>query len=182
MAHFSALIFLFLSTLTFAASSRDVTIATFNLHGFSSSSTYLKDCIQSHGGIWLIQEHWLSEHQLQHLRQLDVQYTAVSGMEDATSSGIYRGRPFGGVSICWSPDMDHVITPIVNHKHKRVVAVEVKTESENLLLISVYMPFFNSSRKEQCMAETLDAISMIDLIMLLHLHFTFYIFKPCWTK
>ena len=27
------------------------------------------------------------------------------------------------------------------------------------------MPFYNSSRREQCMAETIDAISMIDLLI-----------------
>ena len=155
-------------TLTFAATTptkTDVTIATHNLHGFSKSSKYLKECIKSHGGIWFIQEHWLSESQLHHFHQLDAQFVARSGMEDAVSSGIYRGRPFGGVSICWSPDLSHLITPITNYKHKRVVAVEFRTANNNFLLISIYMPFYNSSRREQCMAETIDAISMIDLLI-----------------
>ena len=132
-------------TLNFAATTTktDITIATHNLHGFSKSSKYLKECIKSHGGIWFIQEHWLSDSQLHHLHQLDAQFVARSGMEDAVSSGIYRGRPFGGVSICWSPDLSHVITPVTNYKHKRVVAVELRTADNNFLLISIYMPFYN---------------------------------------
>ena len=154
-------------TLNFAATTTktDITIATHNLHGFSKSSKYLKECIKSHGGIWFIQEHWLSDSQLHHLHQLDAQFVARSGMEDAVSSGIYRGRPFGGVSICWSPDLSHVITPVTNYKHKRVVAVELRTADNNFLLISIYMPFYNSSRREQCMTETIDAISMIELLI-----------------
>ena len=161
---------LFFVTLTFAASisnatKTDITMTTHNLHGFSKSSKYLKDCIKTHGGIWFIQEHWLSENQLHKFQQVDAQFVARSGMEDAVSSGIYRGRPFGGVSICWSPDLSHAITPVTNYKHKRVVAVELRTADNNFLLISIYMPFYNSSRREQCMAETIDAISMIELLI-----------------
>ena len=113
----------------------------------------------------MIQEHWLSEHKLQQLQQLDAQFVARSGMENAISSGIYRGRPFGGVAICWSPDVNHLVTPVSNFKHRRVVAVELKTDSDNILFICVYMPYFNASRREQCLTETYDAISMVELLI-----------------
>ena len=140
-------------------------IATFNLHGFSQSSQYLKESIQTHGGIWLVQEHWLSEQQLHQLQQLNCQYVARSGMEDALSSGVFRGRPFGGVALCWSPDLNHVIVPVTNYKHKRIAAVEVKTQNRNILLVTVYMPFFNGSSRAQCMNETIDAISMMEIML-----------------
>ena len=168
-----SIILLFFVKSTFAASipiQTDITIATLNLHGFSTSSNYLKDCLKSHGGIWFIQEHWLSESKLQQLQKLDVQFVARSGMEDAVSSGIYRGRPFGGVSICWSPSLSHFISPISNFKHKRIVAVELKTADGNFILISVYMPFYNAGRREQCMAETVDALSMVELLIEDHPH------------
>ena len=113
----------------------------------------------------MIQEHWLSEHQLQQLHTLDVQFVAQLGMENSLSSGIYRGRPFGGVAICWSPDLDYAVKPISNFKHKCVVAVELKTAAFDVLLISVYMPFFNSRNRDQCLDETTDAISMIELLI-----------------
>ena len=163
-----AALFVFFATITFAAftqHNRDITIATYNLHGFSKSSKYLKDCIHSHGGIWMVQEHWLSESQLHKLQQLDAQFVARSGMEDALSSGVLRGRPFGGVSICWSPDLNQYITPTTNFKHKRVVSVELNTKDRKILLISAYMPFFDTSKREQCMIETVDALSMIELLI-----------------
>ena len=101
----------------------------------------------------MIQEHWLSESKLQQLQQTDAQFVACSGMEDVVSSGIYRGRPFGGVSILWSQDLNRLVTPVTNFKHKRVVAVELKAEDGHFLIISVYMPFFNASRREQCMTD-----------------------------
>ena len=113
----------------------------------------------------MVQEHWLSEQQFHRLEQLEVQFVARSGMEETISSGVYHGRPFGGLSICWSKNLDHVVTPIANYKHKRVVAAELKGQDHNLLLISVYMPYYNASRREHCIAETLDALSVIELLI-----------------
>ena len=167
MAAIKAVFLFFLVVFQFAATIpyTDINIASFNLHGFNLSSKYLKDCVHSHKGIWLVQEHWLSNHQLPRLQQLNVQYFAQSGMEDAISSGIYRGRPFGGVAICWSADLNQFVTPLTNYKHKRVTAVELKTNELSLLIISAYMPFFNSSQRERCMNDTIDAISMIELLI-----------------
>ena len=84
-----------LVSLSFAApytNTKDITVSTFNLHGFSASSAYLKGCLNSHGGLWMVQEHLLSEQQLHLFQKLDGQFVARSGMEDAFSSGIYRGR------------------------------------------------------------------------------------------
>ena len=161
-------LFLFFVTITFASfipQTKNVTIATFNVHGLSSSTDYIRSCISSYGGIWMLQEHWLSELQLQQLQQLNTQYVARSGMEDAVTTGVFRGRPFGGVAICWSSDLNELVTPIVNYKHKRVVAVELAQASGNILLICSYMPFYNASRREHCIAETIDAIAMIELLI-----------------
>ena len=113
----------------------------------------------------MVQEHWLSEQQLPRFEQLNAQFFARSGMEDAISAGVFQGRPFGGVSICWSKNLNHVVTPISNYKHKRIVAVELKSQDRNLLLISAYMPYFNASGRNQCINETLDALSVIELLI-----------------
>ena len=142
-----------------------ITIGSHNLHGFTTSSNYHKQCIENHQGIWFCQEHWLSEQNLNKMSELGVNYVARSGMEDRIASGIYSGRPFGGVGISWSPKLDHLVNPLTDYRHKRVVAVEVRNETEQLILISVYMPFFNHSKKEECMLETIDAITMIESII-----------------
>ena len=89
-------------------------------------------------------------------------------MEDAISSGILAGRPYGGVCIAWSPKLDHLINPISNFRHKRVVAVELKTQTTPVLLICIYMPFFNSSQRAECMADTVDALTMIENLIEAH--------------
>ena len=111
------------------------------------------------------QELWLKEKQLPTLQQLKTQFIARSGMEESVSNGIMVGRPFGGVCISWSPDLNRLISPISNFRHKRVVAVELNGGSKEYLFICVYMPFYNSSNRATCMTETADAISMIDTII-----------------
>ena len=86
-------------------------------------------------------------------------------MEEAISRGILVGRPYGGASIAWSPKLDHLITPVSNSKHKRVVAIVLKDGNRDLLLLCVYMPFYNSSQRSECIAETIDAITMLETII-----------------
>ena len=142
-----------------------ICIGSHNLHGFKKSVNYHKECLSTHKGVWFSQELWLQESQLSQLQQLGVQFSARSGMGHATSAGILRGRPFGGVAIAWSHDLDHVIKPVANFRHKRVVAVELQSQNDYFLLISVYMPFFDAGNKEECLAETQDALSMVDLLI-----------------
>ena len=97
------------------------------------------------------QETWLSENCLSDLSQLGVQFEARSGMEDAIYRGIYSGRPHGGIFIAWSPDMDHVIKPLVNYKYIMVVCVEMNAQPNPIIFPSIYMPFFDTS-KRHCIA------------------------------
>ena len=104
----------------------------------------------------------MSENQLSSYQRLGTQYVAHSGMEQAVSGGLLVGRPFGGVSIAWAHDLDHLITPLTNFRHKRAVGAELKCGSDNILLLCVYMPFYDASRRSTCMLETLDTLSMLE--------------------
>ena len=102
------------------------------------------------------------------MQQLGTQYVARSGMEDSIANGILQGRPFGGVCIAWSPGLNQAIRPLSNFCHKRIVGVELKSNDRDLILLSVYCPFFNSSQRAECVAETIDVISMIETIIEQH--------------
>ena len=96
---------LYCSLFIFASiNSTSFTVASHNLHGFKKSSAFHKECLEKHGGVWFSQEIWLPENRLSELCDLGVQFVAHSGMENAVSSGIMRGRPYGGVCIAWSPN------------------------------------------------------------------------------
>ena len=81
-------------TVIFASlNSVNFTVASHNLHGFKKSSVFHKKCLNDFGGVWMSQELWLPESRLTQLQELGVQFAASSGMEEAVSSGIMRGRP-----------------------------------------------------------------------------------------
>ena len=89
-------------------------------------------------------------------------------MESSFSNGIYNGRPHGGVCIAWSSDLNHVIKPLVNYRHKRIVCIEISTTTSPILLASIYMPFYDSSKRQDCMAEANETIAMLDEIVADH--------------
>ena len=89
-------------------------------------------------------------------------------MEERLEKGIYRGRPFGGVSVAWSEDLNNFVIPLSNYRHKRVVGIEVKAEPKKLIILSVYMPFLDTrsrENREMCLHETIDTITMIENII-----------------
>ena len=162
---------LFCSFFSFAASINhptNVTIGSHNLHSYKKSSSFHKSCLQRYGGVWFGQELWLQESKLSVMSELGVQYVAHSGMEEAVSSGMLSGRPYGGVSISWAPDLNHVMRPLVNYKHKRLICVEMKAEPSSIIFISLYMPFYDSSNRAMCISETIDAISMLEEVIADH--------------
>ena len=169
------LLSLFLSSNTFNAEFKNVTIGSHNLHGFKTSLAYHKQCLTVKDSIWFAQELWLTEKQIPSMQQLNTAFIARSGMEDAVSAGILRGRPYGGVSIAWSRDLDHVVTPLANYKHKRVVAVKLQATIGNIILISVYMPFLDSRKHDYCRTEAIETIAMIDSIIVDHPNHLFII-------
>ena len=122
---FDSLFSLFRLLFFFASINKEFVVGSHNLHSFKKSSEFHKQCIQDHKGVWFGQELWLSEKRLSDMTQLGVNFVARSGMEGAFSSGIYNGRPHGGVSIAWSPEMDHLIRPLVNYRHKRIVCAQM---------------------------------------------------------
>ena len=69
------------------------------------------------------------------------------------------------VSIAWSPYLNHIVTPLTDYNHKRVVAIELTTTSNNIIFVSVYMPFLDSRKREGCRTETVETVSMIENII-----------------
>ena len=141
------------------------TVGSHNLHSYKKSQQFHKSCIEKFGGVWLGQELWLTEKQIPTMTALGVQFVARSGMENAVSTGILRGRPYGGVSVAWSADLNHVVKPLVNYKHPRVVCIKLEALPSPIIISSIYMPFFNTSKRQECTLELIDAISMLQSVI-----------------
>jgi exonuclease III len=121
--------------------------------------------MEKHEGIWMGQELWLNEKQLSSLGSENVSFLARSGMEQSCSSGIYRGRPHGGVTLAWNKNLGAVIKPLSNHKHERVVAAEIESGDDKILLVCVYLPFLDSRNRTESIQKYVDCITMVENII-----------------
>ena len=80
----------------------DFNIISYNLHGINAGRPLLRDlCNLPETCIIAVQELWLSPDRLTVLNDIHPDFSAhgVSGMTNRLKSGIYRGRPFGGVAF-----------------------------------------------------------------------------------
>ena len=121
-----------------------LTICSFNMHGFSNSSVYLKDlCINNN----LIFEHWLSSQHLTKFNSIsdDFQLYGTSAMDDACAKGILRGRPFGGVGVLISKRISNFISLCGSHQDNRAVAIKFDRDDLHVICICVYFPSDRSS-------------------------------------
>lgn len=131
----------------------DITIASFNCHGFTNSLDYVIE-LASQCTVLCLSETWirpgdqnLIDSAISRCGELSsFTYTVLSksGMEDADPE--YRGRPFGGVSlICKHSDCFNYQN--IDVPTDRALAVGIFDLSGDLkqVIIGVYMPFFNSS-------------------------------------
>jgi len=84
----------------------------------------------------LIQEHWLFPDNLHVLSNIhnDFLYFANSSMEKKLTSGVFRGRPFGGVAILIRKALACCTTLITNVD--RLIIVKIG----NVYVINVYLP------------------------------------------
>ena len=77
-------------------------LITFNHHGFHQGQTCLQElCTSVMPSVILLQEHWLSAANSDLLLNFSDNYLCYlcSPMDKVLSTGILRGRPYGGVAI-----------------------------------------------------------------------------------
>ena len=116
-----------------------------------------------------IQEHWLrpntkSKNGINALRTAHKEYEGygTSGMD--IDSKITRGRPYGGTGWLWPKKFLSFIKPRYEYKHKRVTVLQISLE-ENILLINVYFPYFDSSNLSFQEKEYADTLGYIDYVI-----------------
>jgi len=116
-------------------------ICTLNLHGFNNSKIYLQE-LCSNADIICVQEHWLSDSLLNKFSDIHDNYYfyGCSAMNNACSSGILRGRPFGGVGFLCRNSLPVKIGLVGHHTDGRVITVTVDSSNLHILMFCVYLP------------------------------------------
>ena len=90
--------------------------------------------------ILLLQEHWLFDHKLFLLNELNQKF---SGIGKAVNTGddyiAYEksDRGYGGVTILWTKSIDHLVN-IISDGNSRIQCIEIKTANP-VLCVSTYL-------------------------------------------
>ena len=102
----------------------DLSIISYNLHGFNSGRSLLADlCMKS--DIICVQEHWLIPNKLNLIETFhpDFNVTAKLSMETNVLNEVITGRPFGGTAILWRRDLIHNVTTYCMDKYGRCIGI-----------------------------------------------------------
>jgi len=113
----------------------ELSIVSYNLHGFNQGYPLLSSLCESFDAI-LLQEHWLYPNELSLLNDINRDFMSISmsSMGKFLNSGVRHGRPFGGVGILVHKNLLSKFKCVA--RRERFIAVFIG----NVLLLNVYLP------------------------------------------
>ena len=116
-------------------------IVSYNLHGLNSGRSLSFDlCNDSDTHIIAMQEHGLAPRNLSVLNDIHPDFCGhgISAMHNILATGIYKGRPFGGVGFLWRKAISEYVRIVNNDPEGRCLGIALKTESSVTRLTAVY--------------------------------------------
>ena len=122
----------------------ELSIVSFNLHGFNQGQVAVNELIETHDpDIFILQEHWLTPA---NLSRFDIWRNShfsfgCSAMSRSLETGMLRGRPYGGVMTLIRNSLRSNTEAVFSSERYSVVRVG------NLLLFNVYLPCSGSTNR-----------------------------------
>ena len=147
-----------------------------NINGFRNSKEFLfHECDSNSFDLLAIQEHWLKPTHRKHSgtnspKVLHPKFDAyaTSGMDSQIGERVLRGRPFGGTGFLFQKSLSKCVRARIDLKHNRVSVLEFCTVDEKILLISAYMPYYNTDGNAEQLIEYRNTLAFIDNLLSTH--------------
>ena len=133
---------------------RQLSLISFNMHGYNQGSITLRD-LQCSCDVFLLQEHWLTPNNLGKFNEDFPEYTAFgsSAMVKCVETGILRGRPFGGVMILLRNNLNEFTETLC--ATERLVIIRLG----NALIANIYLPCVGTSDRDIIIYDTFENIA-----------------------
>lgn len=140
------------------ASRCSYSFASFNCKSVKRSVDSVRGLCRS-CDIIALQETWLLPDEIPYLGTIDngFGYTGTSAVD--TSSGVLRGRPFGGVALLWKNSVFRQVS-VLRSDSARICAIKLATSDRPVIVMSIYMPT-NSLDNLPEFTDCLSAVSAI---------------------
>ena len=134
-------------------------IVSYNIEGLKGNAHYLKR-LQSDHSIICLQEHWLHGYETNEVKKLlpDHDFHISCYDDDNIEVELYPRRGKSGLLILWPKVFSHKIKKL--EKEERILAIEIQTDSHNLILINNYLPTMMTG-SESNYREHLDKLSIL---------------------
>jgi Reverse transcriptase (RNA-dependent DNA polymerase)/Endonuclease/Exonuclease/phosphatase family len=142
------------------ADSHTLLVGSYNCRGYNSSKTAYIKSLLSNCTVLFLQEHWLSEDQLQLLSNVDANFMCA-GAAGFDNSDVLSGRPYGGCAILWRSDISAAVD-ILPTGSRRVFAVRMFNDTLRLLFINVYMPY---EKDEETVDDFTDQLAIVESLI-----------------
>ncbi|VDI26989.1 Hypothetical predicted protein [Mytilus galloprovincialis] len=108
--------------------------------------------------IYLLQEHWLFDCQLNMLNEIHSNYIGIGKPVDPLPP-IQMPRGYGGVAILWRKELDHLIST-VKAGNSRIQCIEIEGDP-NIIIISLYLPCKGPTNSTQELLQCIDQLNEI---------------------
>jgi exonuclease III len=137
-----------------ASVNKQLSIFSFNMHGFNQGVATVVDLITSSVSlpdIFLLQEHWLTPANLNKFSESFPDYICFgsSALSSSVESGILRGRPFGGVMALVNNKLCSITETLFRADRCTVVKVA------DLIIINFYLPCSGTVDRQIVCQDTL---------------------------
>ena len=133
---------------------KKLSIVSFNCHGYNNGLSYLPVLLDS-SDIVLLQEHWLSDSELDKLCFDGFVTHAISGFDNSV---LQHGRPSGGCAILYRQCLINSIKQVKTSSY-RYCAIKIGLRNCNCLLVNVYLPTdYRSDAANEQLKDTLGEL------------------------
>ena len=115
-------------------------IVSYNLNGLNQGSSVLGElCNSNEPDIIFVQEHWQTPSNMDKIHNFSGNYMGfgISAMEDAVTTSVLRGRPYGGVAIL----VNKSLTCYLRIKLIKALERTVLISLGNTIFVNVYLPY-----------------------------------------
>jgi len=134
-------------------------IVSYNCRGFNTSKEAYIRSLLLNSAVLFLQEHWLSENQLQLLDNIDDCFLCA-GVSGFDNSDVLRGRPYGGCAIFWKSNIFSSVN-VISLSSRRICAIRISSDNFKLLLINIYIPYENQDDTTDDFADQLFIIETL---------------------
>jgi exonuclease III len=117
---------------------KNCTFISFNCKGFSGAVGCVRDLCKS-ADIIALQETWLLQHDIPLLGTIDSDFAYTGKTAVDLSSGVLRGRPYGGVAILWRKSLFPCVS-VIQCQSDRLTGIKVSMCDSSMIIITMYMP------------------------------------------